>query len=63
MSTPAISMAVLCLILKVPDFLGVLYFYKPEAKVKLDENGNINPNDYILSPLTPNPNLKNYIQE
>lgn len=31
--------------------------------MQLDENGNFNPNDYILSPLTPNPNLKNYIQE
>lgn len=31
--------------------------------MKLDPNGNFNPNDYILSPLTPNPNLKNYIQE
>lgn len=31
--------------------------------MKLDENGNINPYEYLSSPLTPNPNLKNYIQE
>lgn len=31
--------------------------------MELDENGNFNPNDYITSPLIPNPDLKNYIQK
>lgn len=31
--------------------------------MQLDENGNFNPYEEILSPLTPNPDLKNYIQK
>lgn len=31
--------------------------------MELDENGNFSPREFILTPLVPNPDLKNYIQK
>lgn len=47
---------------------GSLRYFAAKAVIdlglmQLDENCNFNPNDYILSPLTPNPDLKNYMQK